>query len=70
MEKLQALLICLLTVYAPIELTWLIMVNKEIWSAYSGIPIWQFMLEMALFWVMYIVGIALVYRRLKCPLKY
>lgn len=65
MRILWTLLICLLTLYAPAELTRVIFVDLERVSTYWGIPVWQFMLEIALFWIMYLVGMTLVYKRIK-----
>ncbi len=62
MNKLWVLLIFLLTVYAPLELTRVIIAGLK-WSNYWGIPMWQFMLEIALFWILYLVGMVLIYRR-------
>ena len=64
MKALWILLICLLTVYAPLELTKVILVDLELTSAYWGVPVWQFILEVCLIWIMYIVGMTIVYRRL------
>ena len=65
MKYLWLLLILLLTLYAPLELTRLIMGSKEIWSIQWGIPVWQFMLEIALIWIFYLVGMLVVYKRIK-----
>jgi len=65
MRILWTLLICLLTIYAPLELTKGILDNLELTSAYWDIPVWQFMLEIALFWIMYLVGIILVYKKIR-----
>ena len=58
-------LIGLLTLYAPLELTRVILNSLDIWVPYWGIPVWQFILEIALFWVMYLAGMVIVYRVLK-----
>ncbi len=56
------LLICVLTLYAPIELTRVILVYLESQSAPIGR---HFMLEIAFIWVAYLIGMFLVYKRTK-----
>ncbi len=55
------MLICVLTLYAPLELTRVILD----WSAPIGRPVWQFMLEIAFIWVAYLIGMFLLYKRIK-----
>ena len=55
------LLICVLTLYAPLELTRVILD----WSAPIGRPVWHFMLEIAFIWVAYLIAMFLVYKRIK-----
>jgi len=64
MRILWMLFICLLTVYAPIELTKVILVDLELTSAYWGVPVWQFTLEVCLIWTLYLAGMIVVCRRL------
>ena len=61
MKALWVLLICLLTVYAPIELTWVI-IDHEFIHNLSAIPKWQFVAEMSIFWVFYMIGLIVIYR--------
>ncbi len=56
MRFLIALLICLLTVYAPIELTRLIIIY-----GLQG----EFIFEVCFIWVSYIIGMGLVYNLVK-----
>ncbi len=62
---LLILLICVLTIYAPIELTRWMLVNLERLSTYWGRPVWQYMLEITFFWAAYLIGMVLVYKRTK-----
>jgi len=66
MKWLWLALISLLTIYAPLELANLIVVNELILRSHPHTPSWQFLLEIALFWLFYLAGMFLVYRRLKC----
>ena len=69
MKILWTLLICALTIYAPIELTRVIVISaliKDTWVR----PDWQFILEIVLLWVMYLVGMFLVYKVFKWQLRY
>ena len=59
--SLWTMLICVLTLYAPVELTRVILD----WSAPIGRPVWHFMLEIAFIWVAYLIGMVLVYKRIK-----
>ncbi len=59
------MLICVLTLYAPIELTRVILVYCQSQSAPIGRPVWQFMLEIAFIWVAYLIGMVLVHKRIK-----
>ena len=63
--SLWTLLICVLTIYAPIELTRVILDYLESQSAPIGRPVWQFMLEIAFIWVGWLVAMILVYKRTK-----
>lgn len=65
MRIFWTILIGLLFLYPPAELTRVILVDLERQSIYWGIPVWQFMLELALFWTMYLAGMVLVYKRIK-----
>lgn len=64
MRILWTLLIVILTIYAPIELTRVIIRGLPN-SAYWGIPVWQFLLEIAIFWLEYIAGMIIVYKKLR-----
>jgi len=66
MKWLWLALISLLTIYAPLELANLIVVNELILRSHPHTPSWQFLLEIALFWLFYLAGMFLVSRRLKC----
>ncbi len=59
------LLICALTLYAPLELTRVILNYLESQSTYWGRPVWQFMLEIAFIWIAYLIAMFLVYKRIK-----
>ena len=61
LASLWTLLICVLTIYAPVELTRVILVGLEFWSR----PVWHFMLEIAFIWVAYLIAMILVYKRTK-----
>jgi len=63
-KVLWLLLICLLTIYAPLELTRVIIVDLEATVRYWNIPAWQFILEICFIWSFYIAGMVIVYRRL------
>ena len=62
-SALWLLLICLLTVYAPIELSRGIIYG--ITHNLYPIPDYLFIGEMAVFWVMYIGGLIVVYKVMK-----
>ena len=62
MKALLFLFIVLLTIYPPIELTRVILVDLELTCAYWGIPIWQFILEICFIWTFYLTAMALVSR--------
>ena len=64
MKYLLMLLICLLTIYAPLELTRVIVINalvNKIWA----IPAWQFILEISLQWALYVTAMIIVYTRIR-----
>ena len=61
MRYLWAILICFLTLYAPLELTRIILGDLELW----GRPAWHFVAEIAFIWIMYLIGMFLVYKRIK-----
>ena len=63
----EARLICLiivLTIYSPIELTRVIIVNEIIFRFYENIPVWRFMFECAFIWIFYLSAV-LVLLKLK-----
>lgn len=57
-------MIIVLTLYAPIELTRIIVVN-EFRLHLSDIPHWQFILELCFFWGAYIAAMVITGKRLK-----
>ncbi len=61
MKILLVILIGLLFLYAPIELTRWILVTSTDWSR----PAWHFVAEIAFFWAAYLIGMVLVYKRTK-----
>ena len=62
--ELLALLICLLTVYAPIELT-VVIANELTLNLHPTIAPWQFIFELTFIWLFYIGGLSLVWRLIK-----
>lgn len=64
-KALWLLLILCLTIYAPIELTRLIVEGNFVWMVHPDIPRWEYGAEIAILWVLYIAGLALVYKRIK-----
>lgn len=63
MRLLFTLLVCLLTIYAPVELTRVIVINELIQNIHPEISPWQFIAELVFLWVLYAGAMALVYRR-------
>ena len=59
--KLWLLLIILLTAYAPLELTRVIIKSFDIYPQDVG----EFVAELSIFWTLYCVGIGLVYRLIR-----
>ena len=55
-------LICLLTVYAPIELTRAIIINEIILNLHPSIPTWQFVAEIGVIWTLYMVAMVIIRR--------
>lgn len=64
MRSLWLILIIVLTIYAPLELTRVIVINALINHIYDR-PEWQFVAEIAMFWALYVIGMVLVYKRIK-----
>ena len=58
---LWTMLIGIFFLYTPVELTRVIVVDYE----FLGRPVWQYMLEIAFFWTAYLIGMVIVYRKLK-----
>ena len=64
-QYLLLVLVCVLTVYAPLELTRVIVLSELILRLHPEIEVWQFILEIALIWVLYFTGMAIVWKSLK-----
>jgi len=62
---LLTLAICLFTLYPPVELTRVIIINELILDAHPTIPSWEFVLELCLFWLGYVTGIVIVGWRIR-----
>lgn len=63
MRILWIILVVLCTVYAPIELTRVIVINELILDLHA-IPHWQFIAELTVFWNFYVAGIVIVGRKI------
>ena len=63
---LVVLLVCLLTIYAPLELTRMIVLEVFILRLHPSIPNWNFLVELGFLWIFYIAGMVVVYKRTKC----
>ncbi len=61
MRILWTILLGILFLYAPIELTRWILITSADW----GRPAWHFVAEIAFIWIMYLIGMVLVYKRIK-----
>lgn len=57
--------LCSLTVYAPIELTRLIVIGELIQNIHPEIAPWQFITELIILWTFYIWAMFFIYRRFK-----
>lgn len=61
LKKLSPL-VCVLTVYAPIEITRIIVINEHIRNIHTDTrPLWQFTTEIIFIWVSYVLAMVLVY---------
>ncbi len=60
MFSLVLLLMILLTCYAPIELSRIIIFDNFICHAYPEIPLWEFAFELIFIWLNYSIGIGII----------
>lgn len=61
-KGLWLLLIILLTIYAPLELTRVIIANELVLNLHPLIPSWQFIAELGVFWTLYVAGMVIIGR--------
>jgi len=69
MKLLLLALIIFLTIYAPIELTRVIIVNEFVLRLHPDMSIWGFTLELIEFWSFYVIAMVIIWRLLNVKQK-